>query len=282
MSPSKMCCMEPITSLQNPRVKAAARLRDRRGRDKQQRILIDGTREIARALAGGVRLVEVFVSPDLCTSKETRELLVDLSHRNVALLEVTPAVFEKLAYGARSEGLIAVAEPPRLTLANLRLPERALVAVLAGVEKPGNVGAVLRSADAAGVSALIVADAGTDLYNPNCIRASLGTVFTLPVCAASSAETLDYLRSQQLPIYAARLDGAATDYRQIAFAPRSAIVLGSEAEGLSNSWRGADITAIQLPMLGIADSLNVSATAAVLFYEALRQSAEGGRMKAEG
>jgi TrmH family RNA methyltransferase len=273
--------MDPITSLQNPRVKAAGKLRDRRGRDKQGRILIDGTREIARAIAAGIKLVEVFVSPELRTSKPTRELLIELGHRQVALLEVTPPVFEKLAYGARGEGLIAVAEPPQPRLADLRLPERALVAVLAGVEKPGNVGAVLRSADAAGVSALIAADAGTDLFNPNCIRASLGTVFSLPVCAASTAETLDYLRSQRLTIYAARLDDVAADYRQVSFAARSAIVLGSEAAGLSDAWRAADITAIKLPMLGVADSLNVSATAAVLFYEALRQG-EGRRMKDEG
>jgi TrmH family RNA methyltransferase len=263
--------MDPITSLQNPRVKAAARLRDRRGRDKQARILIDGTREISRALTSGVKLFEIFVSPDLCTSRESRELLVKLSHRQVTLLEVTAGVFEKLAYGARSDGVIAVAEPPERKLADLQLPAAALVAVLAGVEKPGNVGAVLRSADAAGCSALIVADAGTDLFNPNCIRASLGTVFTLPVCAASSSETLDYLRQERLSIYAARLDATATDYRQATFAPRSAIVLGSEAAGLSDAWRASDITAIKLPMLGIADSLNVSATAAVLFYEALRQ-----------
>ncbi len=178
--------MEPITSLQNPRIKAAARLRDRRSRDKQQRIVIDGTREIARALAGGVTLVEVFVAPELCTARPSRELLAELAQRRVPLLEVTTAVFEKLAYGARSEGLIAVAEPPRHKLADIKLPERALVAVLAGVEKPGNVGAVLRSADAAGASTLIAADPGTDLYNPNCIRASLGTVFTLPVCAATA------------------------------------------------------------------------------------------------
>jgi RNA methyltransferase, TrmH family len=269
--PIKIGCMDAISSLQNPRVKTAAKLRDRRGRDKQQRILIDGTREIARALAAGVKLLEVFVSPDLCTSRPSRELLIDLGHRRVPLLEVTGPVFEKLAYGARGEGLVAVAEPPRHTLAELKLPEQALVAVLAGVEKPGNVGAVLRSADAVGASALIVADAGTDLYNPNCIRASLGTVFTLPVCAVSSGEALDYLRSQRLSIYAARLDAASADYRQVSFAPRSAIVLGSEAAGLSDAWRAADIAAIQLPMLGIADSLNVSATAAVLFYEALRQ-----------
>ncbi len=187
--------MEPITSLHNPRVKDAARLRDRRGRDKQRRILIDGTREIARALAAGVPLIEVFVAPQLCTSDSSRELLGELARRQVALLHVALAVFEKLAYGARSEGLIAVAQPPRHGLADLRLAEHTLVSVLVGVEKPGNVGAVLRSADAAGAAAVIVADAGTDLYNPNCIRASLGTVFTLPVCAASSAAALDFLRA---------------------------------------------------------------------------------------
>ncbi len=164
---------------------------------------------------------------------------------------------------------------PCAALADLKLPDSALVAVLAGVEKPGNVGAVLRSADAAGASAVIAADAGTDLYNPNCIRASLGTVFTLPVCAASEVETLAYLRRERLAIYAARLDDTAIDYRQVQFAPRAAIVLGSEAVGLSDAWRGADIQAVKLPMLGVADSLNVSATAAVLFYEALRQRGWG-------
>ncbi len=228
-----------------------------------------------------MRLIEVFAAREWCESPESRELLAELARGHVPLVDVSPAVFERLAYGDRGHGLVAVAEPPRRTLADLKLPAVALVAVLAGVEKPGNVGAVLRSADAAGASAVIAASPGTDLYNPNCIRASLGTVFTLPVCAASEADTLAYLRRERLTIYAARLDDAAVDYRQVKFAPRAAIVLGSEAAGLSDAWRGSDIQSIRLPMLGVADSLNVSATAAVLLYEGLRQKAEGRRQKAE-
>jgi TrmH family RNA methyltransferase len=262
--------MDPITSLSNPRVKAAVRLRDRRGRDKQGRILIDGLREIARAQKAGVQFVEVFVAAESATSPQARALLVELSQRRVPLLEVSAGVLKKLAYGARNEGLIAVAEPPRRALADLGLPERALVAVLEGIEKPGNVGAVLRSADAAGVSAVIVADAGTDLFNPNCIRASLGTLFTLPVCEASTVAVRQWLRKEGFTAYAARVD-AAVDYRQVEMAPRSAIVLGSEARGLSATWSEPDVTAVKLPMLGMADSLNVSVTAAVLFYEALRR-----------
>jgi TrmH family RNA methyltransferase len=144
------------------------------------------------------------------------------------------------------------------------------VAVLEKIEKPGNIGAVVRSADAAGVSAVIVADAAGDLYNPNAIRASLGTIFTLPVCAASSAETIAWLRKQKFKIFAARVDGAM-DYAACDFAGPCAFILGNEAEGLSGDWHSDDITSIRLPMRGAADSLNVSATAAVLFYEALRQ-----------
>jgi TrmH family RNA methyltransferase len=138
------------------------------------------------------------------------------------------------------------------------------------VEKPGNVGAVLRSADGAGVSALVVADGRTDLYNPNAIRASLGTIFTLPIAAASAEETLDWLRAQGLVLYAARVDGSIP-YTQVDYRLPAAVVLGSEAEGLSGIWHGDNTQAIRLPMLGRADSLNVSAAAAVLFYEALRQ-----------
>jgi TrmH family RNA methyltransferase len=145
-----------------------------------------------------------------------------------------------------------------------------LVAVLEGVEKPGNVGAVLRSADGAGVSALIVADAQTDLYNPNAIRASLGTIFSVPVAAAAAADTLTWLRHRGLAIFAARVDGAVP-HTEADFRGPAAIVLGSEAKGLSATWTGPDVTAVRLPMAGVADSLNVSAAAAVLFYEALRQ-----------
>jgi TrmH family RNA methyltransferase len=183
---------------------------------------------------------------------------------------VTPDVFSKLAFGDRHDGLVVVAETPHRGLDELQLPTHPLVAVLEGIEKPGNLGAILRSADAAGIHAVIVADPRTDLYNPNTIRASLGTVFRENVCEATSAETIGWLRTHGLPIIAARPD-AETLYDDVDFRNGAAIVLGSEAKGLSDAWRGANITAVRLPMLGIADSLNVSTTAAVLFYEALRQ-----------
>lgn len=262
--------MTTITSLQNARVKDAVRLRDGRHRQKQGRMLIDGARELGRAMAAGVRLVEVFVCEPLCEGEEAQRVLRELGASGVEVLPVTERVFAKLAFGHRAEGLLAVAETPGATLAGLSLPDRPLVAVLEGVEKPGNVGAVLRTADAAGVSALVAADPRTDLFNPNAVRASLGTIFTVPVAAATAAETLDWLRRQGLAIFAARVDGSVP-YTEADFRGPSAIVLGSEAEGLTGQWSGEDVTPIRLPMLGVADSLNVSATAAVLFFEALRQ-----------
>lgn len=267
-----MSDLPAITSLQNPRVKDAVRLRDRRHREKQGRILIDGARELHRAIGAGVRLLEVFVCERLCHGDESQQLLAVLPQSGGEILYVSEAVFEKLAFGQRAEGVLGVAEMPRATLDSLKLPSDALVAVLEGVEKPGNVGAVLRSADAAGVSAVIVADGRTDLFNPNAIRASLGTIFTLPVCEATSAEVLAWLRAGQFTMFAARVDGSVP-YTDAKYTGATAIVLGSEATGLSLAWTGDDIRAVRLPMLGVADSLNVSVTAAVLFYEALRQRA---------
>lgn len=261
--------MSEITSLQNPRVKAAVRLRDGRHRQRSRRIIVDGVREIDRALGAGVRLVEAFVLQPLCTS-EAQSLVSRLEQSGTEVIQVSQPVFEKLAFGSRAEGIVAVAETPSAALGDLVLPENPLVAVLEGLEKPGNVGAVLRSADAAGVSAVIVADPRTDLYNPNAIRASLGTIFTMPLVEAPAADVLDWLGSRKLAVYAARVDGSRP-YTEVDFRRPAAIVLGSEAAGLSRLWHGNNVTAIRLPMLGTADSLNVSTTAAVLFYEAVRQ-----------
>jgi len=259
-----------ITSVRNPRVQAAAALRERRERDRQQRILIDGERELGRALSVGVKVVEVFhclpSAPDIATA----ELVARLTAADVPTIDVAPHVFQRVAYGERSTGLVAVAETPNASLNRLQLSECPLVGVIEGCEKPGNLGAVLRSADAAGLSAVIVADGGTDLFNPNVIRASLGTVFTMPVAVAPAADVLAYLRAHKLAMVAARVD-AHRDYTQVDYRGGAAIILGSEAHGLSAAWHAADVTAVRLPMLGVADSLNVSATAAVLFYEALRQ-----------
>ena len=262
--------MASIVSLQNPRVKNAVRLRERRHREKQGRIVIDGARELRRAVEAGTRLVEVFVCRSLCRGEDADRVLQVLPQTGAELLEVSQSIFEKVAFGSRAEGVLGIAETPATGLDRLKLPENPLVAVLEGVEKPGNLGAVLRSADAAGVSALIAADPRTDLYNPNAIRASLGTIFTLPVAAAGTRETVDWLRRHGLAIYAAQVDGSVP-YTEADFRRPAAIVLGSEAEGLTDAWRGEPFRAVRLPMLGLADSLNVSATAAVLFYEALRQ-----------
>jgi len=262
--------MTTITSIHNPRVKDAIRLRDRRHREKQGRILIDGLRELERAIDAGVSVGEVFVYEPACQGPEAQRVLAKLVQRGAELLHVNQPVFEKLAFGQRLEGILGLAATPHTTLGDLRLPERPLVAVLEGVEKPGNVGAVARTADGAGLSALVVADPRTDLFNPNTIRASLGTIFTLPVAAATAEETLAWLRQEQLAVVAARVDGSVP-YTEVDYRRPAAIVLGSEAEGLTSVWSGSDIMAVRLPMLGAADSLNVSATAAVLFYEALRQ-----------
>jgi TrmH family RNA methyltransferase len=266
--------LETITSLHNPRIKQAARLRDRRQRDKQGRFVIDGTRELLRAIEAGLVLDEVFVCEPLCHSDDALRALDRLQHSAAAVDRVTPAVFEKLAFGQRLEGLLAVAKTPHRSLADLRLPPNALVAVLEGIEKPGNIGAVLRSADGAGVAAVIVADGMTDLYNPNAIRASMGTLFTLPVATASSSETVAWLRQRQLQIFAAWVD-APQLYTSVDYRGPSAIVLGGEAHGLSPAWQATEIQRVGLPMQGVADSLNVSAAAAVLFYEALRQRTAG-------
>jgi len=259
-----------ITSRQNPRVKEAVGLRNARERKRQGRFLIDGAREIMRAFASGIRGVEAFVCEELCESPDSRAAVDAAKSSGAEILDVAPAVYEKLAFGDRNDGVVVVAEAPQRRLADLPLPTKPLVAVLEGIEKPGNLGAILRSADAAGVHAVIIADGRTDLYNPNTIRASLGTVFRANVCPATSTDAIQWLRDHKLSIIAARPD-ARTLYTEVDFAGGVAIVLGSEAAGLSNAWNASGITSVKLPMHGLADSLNVSTTAAVLFYEALRQ-----------
>jgi TrmH family RNA methyltransferase len=227
-------------------------------------------REIGRAIEACVRVLEVFACPAMCQRGVARDLLDRLSHTAAEVLEVTEPVFRKMAFGDRAEGVLAVAQMPRPYLSLLALAEPPLVAVLEGVEKPGNLGAVVRSADGAGLSALVVAEPRTDLYNPNVIRASLGTVFTLPVCVATADQTLQWLRGRGLAVFAARV-GGAIPYCDADFRQPCALVLGSEATGLTPLWSGAGVTEVRLPMFGKADSLNVSAAAAVLFYEAVRQ-----------
>jgi TrmH family RNA methyltransferase len=267
--------LPPITSLQNPRIKQAIKLRDRHGRDDQQRIIIDGRREIDRALTAGVQLTELFIEADVLPPEEERDLARRARACGADVLDVSPMVMQKLAFGERHEGIVATAKAPDSHLPKFAAALAAkttppLIAVVEGLEKPGNLGAILRTADAAGISGLIVCAGRTDLYNPNAIRASLGAIFTVPLAAATETETIKFLQQQRLQIFAARVDGAV-DYTAVDYRPPCAIVLGSEAAGLTSAWNAAGIRAIRLPMRGQVDSLNVSVTAAVIFYEALRQ-----------
>lgn len=263
--------MKPlIKSLQNPRVKDAARLRDARARKLRRRFLIDGGREVLRALEANVPVRELFFCEDLLQHRDARQAVEQARSAGIELLPVAPAVFGKLAFGDRAEGLLAVADYPPSTWPSWELSADPLVVVLESLEKPGNLGGILRTADGAGVAAVLVADPVVDLYNPNAIRASLGAIFTLNVAAAPTTQIIAWLRQHRFRIFTARVDGAIP-YHAARFHGACAIVLGGEASGLSAQWNGSDVQSVSLPLLGRVDSLNVSVSAAVLMYEALRQ-----------
>jgi len=266
-----------LTSAANPRLRAAAALRDRRARVRTGLLLVDGAREVARALDGGVTLVEAFVAAEAPADPELAALLARLAAIDVPLVPVAPKLLGMLAYGERASGIVAVATAPDTSLPTLQLSLPApLVGILEDVEKPGNLGAVCRSADGAGLDALIAAGSAGSVepWNPNAVRASLGTVFTLAVAVATTADVLAWLRENGLRIVAARVDGSVP-YTEVDMAGPVALVLGSEARGLTDAWSGSDVTAVRLPMHGRADSLNVAAAAAILFYEARRQRDAG-------
>jgi TrmH family RNA methyltransferase len=259
-----------IASPSNPRIKATARLRDRRQRDATGLTLVDGTREVRRALEAGVRVVEAYVCEPLLAGEDARAALDALRSRDIPTTSTTQAAFAKIAFGDRADGMIAVVRIPSMRLDDLALPAEPLVVVLEGVEKPGNLGAVLRSADGAGVDALIAASPRTDLMNPNAIRASAGTIFSVPIASAPTDEVITWLQRRMIPIVATLVD-ADTLYTDADLTGPLAVVFGSEAAGLTRAWRTEGITAVRLPMLGIADSLNVSVSGAVVLYEARRQ-----------
>ena len=260
-----------IDSPANPKIRAAAALRERRDRDRTGLTLVDGGREARRAIEAGVTVESAFVCHDLASSPDALAALEALHDRGLGstVVEVSRRAFEKLAYGDRTDGLVLVARPPAPTLAALHLGPQPLVVVTEDVEKPGNLGAILRSADGAGADA-VLAVGGTDLFNPNVIRASVGTVFTVPIAAASAPEAMAWLRERGIRIVAARTDAQRLHVDADLRGPL-AIALGSERVGLSAEWHRADVEGVRLPMAGVADSLNVSVAAAVLLYEAWRQ-----------
>jgi RNA methyltransferase, TrmH family len=259
-----------LTSTTNPSVKAAVALRDRRQRDRTGLTLVDGAREVRRALDAGVTVTEAFVHEPLLAGPDARAALDRLALEGVTMHPVAEHVFARIAFGDRAEGLIAVVRVPSLALDDLQVPPDPLVVVMEGVEKPGNIGAVLRSMDGAGADALILADPHTDPFNPNAIRASAGTLFGTPLAAASTAAAITWLDDRSVRVVVARVD-ADRLYTEVDLTGSLAIALGAEAVGLTPAWSKSGAEAVRVPMLGTADSLNVSVCAAVLLYEARRQ-----------
>lgn len=260
---------ETITSGQNPKIKELLSLQEK-SRERRERglFVVEGRREIGHCLNAGFEPDTVFVCPEIFGSEEELEGL--LRGKECRIFPVSKDVYGKIAYRDGTEGIVAEVKYRERTLDDIRLGKNPLVVVLESVEKPGNLGAVLRSADAAGADAVIICDPLTDLFNPNLIRASIGAVFSRQVAAAVSEETIAWLKSNGIKILTAQLQDSDLYYDADMKGP-VAIVMGTESTGLTGQWRTAADAHIRIPMLGELDSLNVSVSAAVLLFEAVRQ-----------
>lgn len=270
--------METITSLQNPKIKHLVALQQKSSeRRKTGLFVVEGQRELMHCIAAGLTIENIYYCPTLLYAADREDLHRSNSDVNVEELlstsaityKVSETVYNKIAYRGGTEGIIAEVRPHSLTLENL--PTDGLYMVLESVEKPGNLGAILRSADAAGVTAVIVCDPRTDLYNPNLIRSSTGAIFTVPTVACTSEECITWLKDNGITILTAQLQDSKLYYDTDMCGHPTAIVMGTEATGLTPQWRKAADAHIRIPMLGHLDSLNVSVSAAILLYEAVRQ-----------
>ena len=259
-----------ISSQQNERIKKMVALQKKSAERRERGLfIVEGLRELGHCVEAGYVLQKVFYCPSILEhSTGSPSLPTFLS--GCECYEVTPEVYDKMAYRGGTEGVIAAVKSRTLGLEDLRLPEHPLLAVLESVEKPGNLGAVLRSADAARADAVIVCDPLTDLYNPNLIRSSIGAIFSVPCVACTSSECITFLKARGIQILTAQLQDSHlyydTDMRR-----GTAIVMGTESTGLTDVWRQAADAHIRIPMLGRLDSLNVSVSAAILLFEAVRQ-----------
>ncbi len=267
-----------ITSLSNSKIKEAVKLREGKYRRRTGLCLIEGWREVGRAIQSGVEITDIFLEENGLDTIEAAGCFVD----ERLLQPVSRDVYTKIAFGERQDGVLAIAKQPELALphflSKIRYVDSPLFAVLENIEKPGNVGAVFRSADGASLDGVVLtqclAASTPDCFAPSAIRNSMGTVFRVPRAHALSEEAIFCLRQRNISLAAARCAGTqdqAIPYTKYDFRKPTAIVLGNEAEGLSDIWRGDDVTAITIPMLGMGDSLNISVAAAVLFFEARRQ-----------
>lgn len=259
-----------ITSIQNPKVKLLLQLQQKSSeRRKTGLFIVEGRRELLHCIEAGYEVDTIFHCPSAMGEGEETEAVMALlpQYRN---FEVSKEVYDKVAYRGGTEGVIAEVKTRSLTLGDLKLKPNPLLVVLESVEKPGNLGAILRSADASGVDAVIVCDPLTDLYNPNLIRSSIGGIFSVPCVACSSEECIEFLKTNGIQILTAQLQDSSL-YYDTDMKRATAIIMGTEATGLTDQWRKAADAHIRIPMLGKLDSLNVSTSAAILMYEAVRQ-----------
>lgn len=263
--------LQQITSAQNPKIKDLLALQEKsRLRREKGLFVVEGRRELLHCLECGYRARTLFVCEEIISPKDLRDIL-EAAGADCGVFSIPSQIYSKVAYREGTEGVIAELETRTMSLEDIRFKgEHPLVVVMESVEKPGNLGAVLRSADAAGVDAVIICDPLTDIYNPNLIRASIGAVFTVPVVATTSEQAIDWLRENGITIYTAQLQDSQW-YYDVDMVHGTAIILGTEATGLTYQWRLAADRHIRIPMLGKLDSLNVSVSAAILLFEAVRQ-----------
>lgn len=267
--------IESITSAQNPKVKELLALQEKsKERRKKGLFVVEGRRELLHCIEAEFEPHTLFVCRDILSDKDFDKILGAIEENfcgsTYPIIEISQQLYDKVAYRGGTEGIIAEMHCKELSLEGLKMKENPLVVILESVEKPGNLGAVLRSADASGVDAVIVCDPLTDMYNPNLIRSSIGAIFTVPVATASSEDTIAWLKSNGIKIYTAQLQDSEW-YYDTDMKGGTAIVMGTEATGLTNIWRKAADAHIKIPMLGRLDSLNVSVSAAILMFEAVRQ-----------
>ena len=262
--------MESISSAQNPKIKLLLELQQKSAeRRKHGLFVVEGRREVERCINNGYQVDTLFWCPEIFGDEEP---VVD----GARIFQVSADIYNKVAYRGGTEGVIAEVVAQQHTLDGLQLQQRPLVVVLESVEKPGNVGAILRSADASNVDAVIVCDPQCDLYNPNIIRASVGAFFNVPTVACTSEECIQWLKSHDIQILTAQLQDSHY-YYETDMSRATAIVMGTESTGLTDKWRQAANAHIKIPMLGIGDSLNVSVSAAILMFEAVRQRQQSPR-----
>lgn len=259
--------MKQITSIQNPFIKSLVLLQEKaKARKQSGNFLIEGKREIELAIKGNYELETILFLPELITENEINKLVKS----KVELIGITKEVYQKLAYRDTTEGILAVAKTKTLSLNDLKLPENALVLVMESIEKPGNIGAMLRTCDAANIDAVIIANPKTDLYNPNIVRSSVGCLFTNQIASDTTENVIQFLKDKKIAIFGATLQNS-NFYHTQDYTTASALVVGTEATGLTQAWRDNATQNIIIPMQGEIDSMNVSVASAILLFEAKRQ-----------